>query len=112
MTATFSQLGALGILIGIGATPVTAAEHEIIMLGSSFFPTVSYVDAGDTLRFINESDTALTVTAAGGLWTTGEIASAAEALIVVPSLGEGVFYGDLAQEITGQISFGTPPLND
>ena len=93
-------------------SPIKAAEHEIIVLGSSFFPTVSYVDAGDTVKFINESETAQTITAIGNTWNTGAIEPASEIVLLVNPAMEGTFFGDAEQLTEGALSFGTPPLDD
>jgi plastocyanin len=110
MTPLTRRISALAL--GILATPLGAAEHEIIILGSSFFPTVTYVQPGDSLRFINESDAAQAVIAANSAWTTGSLASAEEMVLQVSTQSEGLFHGDTERTITGEISFGTPPLND
>ena len=54
------------------STPVQADEHKITVLPDAYFPETTYVPAGDTIVFVNETDGVLTVTALDQTWETEE----------------------------------------
>lgn len=45
---------AAACLTFVGA-PASAAEHEIMVMREGYFPTVTYLNAGDTIRFTNNA---------------------------------------------------------
>ena len=65
------------------ATFAVAEEHTILFLGDAFFPEVSYIHPGDTIRFVNAAATELNVMGEGAAWTVGPIAINGEATVNV-----------------------------
>ena len=93
------------------ATASVAEEHTIMILGSSYFPTIAYVDPGDTLLFINASEAVHTVTAADDEWTTGEIAIDGQKVVPVSETMTLAYYGDAEKLVEGTLDFGNAPLD-
>ena len=96
-------------------------EHIVMILGDTFFPTVSYVDPGDTLRFVNASGFEQSVTSGDGGWSVGPIADQAEATLTAEADMALLFFGtpgvdpetDAALEAAeGTLSFDAAPLQD
>ena len=50
------NLGVWGAALSMAATPVLAIEHVVMVYSDGFFPTTSYVQPGDTVRFVNLSE--------------------------------------------------------
>ncbi|MEM8579366.1 MAG: hypothetical protein AAGF60_16070 [Pseudomonadota bacterium] len=69
----------LALSVAAIATPASADEHEVTLLGIGIFPNVIYVDVDDTLKFINDSDTVLYVTSHQDKWAVGPIEPGASA---------------------------------
>ena len=97
------------------STPLHADEHEILVLPIAYFPQTSYVQAGDTLLFSNNSEETITVTSADGEWTTGELGINQSATITVTAGMSKDFYHEGAMDengdpaVTGIIEFGSAP---
>ena len=47
-----------------------AAEHVVIILGTSYFPQKTEVEEGDVVRFVNVSGREHIVVHSGGKWMT------------------------------------------
>lgn len=98
------------------STPTYAAEHNILVLPTAYFPQTSYVSAGDTLEFANSSLETITVTSVDGEWTTGPLGPDQSATIVVTAgmsrdfIHEGVTDENGDPAVTGIIEFGSAPL--
>ncbi|MEM9580264.1 MAG: hypothetical protein AAF891_06220 [Pseudomonadota bacterium] len=56
----------------VGA-PLSAAEHEVLMVEGGFFPDITYLNAGDSVKFTNLSGASESVSAGDASWTTAEI---------------------------------------
>lgn len=99
------------------STPVLALDHQILVLPDAYFPQTSYVTAGDTLVFLNDSDIVITVTSADQEWTTGTLGNGQSSTIMVAAGMTTDFYhegfedenGDPA--VTGIISFVDAPVD-
>lgn len=76
-TAAFTAFG----------TPASAAEHIIMILEEGFFPTITYLDPGDTIRFTNGSVgyTARIRSSNGGSYITPSISNNSSYTISVSS---------------------------
>ncbi len=74
-----STLAVLALMTS--ATFAAAEEHVVLFLGDAFFPEVSYVDPGDTVRFVNASTQALNIVSEGSEWSVGPIAVETDASI-------------------------------
>jgi plastocyanin len=115
MKRTISLVATLATL-AIG-TAATAAEHVILILPDAYFPQITYMEPGDTVKFVNASGTAQSIIAKNDSWTLGPIASEAEASMLIDIGVQKTFYNaDLTTEdgeyaIEGRMSFGAAPLN-
>lgn len=98
-------------------TAARAAEHNILILPDAYFPAITYIQPGDTVRFTNVSGLNQSIVAKNNDWTIGPIAPDAEATIVVPTGVQKTFYNaDLTNEdgtysVVGKMSFSAAPLN-
>ena len=108
-----STLAVLAVMTS--ATFAVAEEHTILFLGDAFFPEVSYIHPGDTIRFVNASAEELNVMGAGEAWTVGPIAINGEATInVTGNMEMKYFDADSADEegslsVAGDLSFDPAP---
>ena len=99
------------------SAPVQALELQILVLPDAYFPQTSYVNTGDTLVFLNESDVAITVTSADGNWTTGPLSNNQSSTInVVAGMMTDFFHEGIEDDngnpaVTGVISFDEAPIN-
>ena len=114
MTRTTSILASLAI--AGSASMASAEEHVILYLGDAFFPAVSYVDDGDTIRIVNTSDQSLNIIADDEAWMAGPIAPNTEHVMTVqPGMAASFYDADATDEqgayITeGTITFGEAPI--
>ena len=98
------------------STAATAAEHVILVLPDDYFPSISYVAAGDTLRFINETEGTINVVSENNGWSTGDLAVNEEASVGVSQDMSRAFYHDGEFDengdplVTGILHFGVAPL--
>ncbi|SLN53284.1 hypothetical protein ROJ8625_02723 [Roseivivax jejudonensis] len=76
-------LAATSIVAGLAATAVSAAEHEVVILGDGFFPEIVHADPGDTIRFVNGVDLVTAATATDESWSTGLIFLNQEKVVTV-----------------------------
>ena len=65
---------ALAAVTTLLATAVEAETYDILILDEGYFPDITYVAAGDTLVFYNESVIPHTVVAKNSSWATPELA--------------------------------------
>ena len=105
-------------LTGLGlATAAQAAEHEILILPDTYFPETTYLDPGDTVRFVNVSEDSHTIIAANEAWAIGPIEPEGDYTLTVDSEIERTFHNanainsDGTYAVTGDISFDEPPLD-
>lgn len=85
-------------------------EHTIIILSSSYFPFTTYVAAGDTVRFVNETTLEQVVTSYAAGWTTGIIEPGGEVVVTVTGAMEGSYFGDRERAMEGRLSFAPSPM--
>lgn len=79
--------GAALAAAALTATATHAEEHEVLILGSGFFPGVVYADPGDTIRFVNVSDDQQYLIGDGDRWAIGPISNDGEQVLnVIPGL--------------------------
>ena len=99
------------------ATTATAAEHTILILPDAYFPEITYLDTGDSVRFVNVSGTEHNIIAKDSTWEIGPIPEQGEAVLEVDTVAERLFYNkdvlnsDGSYFIQGGMSFDTAPLN-
>lgn len=98
------------------ATAATAAEHDILILPDTYFPETTYLDPGDTVKFINMSEDSHTIIAANESWTIGPLEPEGDYTLVVDSEIERTFHNanainsDGSYAVTGDISFEAAPI--
>ncbi|MEO0379191.1 MAG: hypothetical protein AAF252_02910 [Pseudomonadota bacterium] len=99
------------------ASAAAAMEHTVMILPDAYFPQVTYLKAGDSVRFVNASGVQHSIVAAGSDWTLGPIPNEGEAVLEVSNVIEKTFFnqdavdGDGNLIVQGEISFETAPLN-
>jgi plastocyanin len=107
----------LAINAALFATHTAAAtEHTVLILPDAYFPQITYVSSGDTVRFINMSGQEHDVIAEGEAWAIEDIQDTSEAVISITSDMEATFYNknssnDGAYQVQGEFSFDAAPLN-
>ena len=60
-----------------------AAEHVVIILGTSYFPQKTEVEEGDVVRFVNVSGREHIVVHSGGKWMTMPMDDGEELLVTI-----------------------------
>ena len=111
------QFGAAVAML-MTATAASAAEHEILILPDAYFPSVVYLDAGDTVTFTNLTGAEHNIVAKHGSWSMGPIADQASVSLVVEENTQTTFYDadnvsadDGSFLVEGHFSFADAPLN-
>lgn len=111
------QLGALVATL-TAATAASAAEHEILILPDAYFPSVLYIDDGDTVKFTNLTGAEHNIVAKNDSWAIGPIADQGSATMVMEQGTQTTFYdADAVSEedgsflVEGKMSFGEAPLD-
>ncbi|MEP1355745.1 MAG: hypothetical protein ABJX32_14385 [Tateyamaria sp.] len=99
------------------ASAAAADEHTVLILADAYFPKVTYLDNGDSVRFINMSGGEHNIVAEGAAWEIGPIPDQGEAVLEVGDVVEKLFYDkdavadDGTLLVQGEISFDSAPLN-
>ncbi len=101
---------ALAAILGT-AGPLAAAEHTVMMMGDGFFPDALYIEDGDTVRFVNATDTVQQAVAADASWSTGDVAVDGAFVMTVETGMHQVFLANGVAAITGTVFFGEAPLD-
>ncbi len=101
------------LLLSLGLVPPAAAsfaadEHVVIVLETAYFPEKLFVKQGDTVRFVNNSDSAHAIHHQDGKWVTHSFASGEELLVTIEPDMAGSFYGMSSVKITGQLYLEIP----
>ena len=76
-----TTIAALAMLTS--ATAASAEEHVILYLGQAFFPSVTEIKAGDTIRFVNSSEKATQIVGENNDWSVGPLEVDQEIVISV-----------------------------
>lgn len=93
-----------GVLSLAMAGPALADEHIVIVTGFSYFPSITFAQPGDTVRFVNQSGASETVVGRDTGWVIGPLADLEEGELVVTEETELAFfsaYNDCADSPTG-----------
>jgi len=114
MKRAFSILAVTAALFATHAAAAT--EHTVLILPDAYFPQITYVSSGDTVRFINMSGQEHDVIAEGEAWAIEDIQDTSEAVISITSDMEATFYNknssnDGSYQVQGEFSFDAAPLN-
>ena len=68
------KIGGLSLAFWVLLSQQASAEtYEISLMGPGFFPIDTYTQVGDVIIFHNLAETAATISAVDGSWTTGTI---------------------------------------
>ncbi|MEL6888206.1 MAG: hypothetical protein AAFO86_05795 [Pseudomonadota bacterium] len=109
-------IGTAVSMLGL-ATVASAAEHDILILPNTYFPETTYLNPGDTVKFINMSGDEHTIIAANEAWTIGPLGADQDHTLVVDSEIERTFHNanainsDGSYAVTGDISFDASPID-
>ncbi|GGX52001.1 hypothetical protein GCM10007385_20830 [Tateyamaria omphalii] len=111
------QIGAVLATL-TAATAVSAAEHEILILPDAYFPSVLYLDEGDTVKFTNLTGAEHNIISKNESWALGPIADQGSVTMIVDQNVQTTFYdADAVSEedgsylVEGNMSFGEAPLD-
>lgn len=107
----------LTVTAALFATHTAAAtEHTVLILPDAYFPQITYVSSGDSVRFVNMSGQEQDVIAEDEAWAIEDIQDTSDAVISITSDMAATFYnknsgnGD-AYQVKGEFSFDAAPLN-
>ena len=118
------KLGVWGAALSMAATPVLAIEHVVMVYSDGFFPTTSYVQPGDTVRFVNLSEVEESVfslntvptedpddgDAVVEVFSIGPIPVEDDVVVEVVAEAEGDYQLASSVEAIGVLSFAPPPI--
>lgn len=88
-------------------------DHTVLIMDFNFFPVVSYIDNGDRVEFMNETDTPREIQArkAANRWTTDVLQPGESVEMVVTSDSQLYFEDANDSNIIGNFSFEPAPLD-
>ena len=98
--ATFMCLASIG----------RADEQVIIVMSNTFFPDISYVEVGDTIRFVNSTTQDQTIISADAAWSVGPLAAGQEAVMTVVQGISTEFRSAALFTMDGSFSFAPTPM--
>lgn len=111
------QIGAVLATL-TAATAVSAAEHEILILPDAYFPSILYLDDGDTVKFTNLTGVEHNIVSKHGSWAIGPIADQGSVTMLIEQGVQTTFYdADAVSEedgsflVEGRMSFADAPLD-
>ncbi|WP_299698754.1 hypothetical protein [uncultured Tateyamaria sp.] len=111
------QIGAVLATLA-AATAVSAAEHEVLILPDAYFPSVVYLDEGDTVKFTNLTGSEHNIISKHESWALGPIADQGSMTMVVEQGVQTTFYdaNAISEEdgsflVEGNLSFADAPLD-
>ena len=98
------------------ASPAAATEHTILILPDAYFPQITYVTSGDTVRFVNMSGGTHDIISEDSKWEMRDIPDAAEVTLSITSNMEETFFDESSESdgaflMQGELSFDVAPLN-
>jgi len=88
-----------------------AEEQIVIVMNDTFFPTVSYVEVGDTVRFVNTASDTQTIVANDDRWSIGPLNTGDEAVLAVVEGMSQQFKIAANTEVDGRLSFEPTPMD-
>ncbi|EEB86061.1 cupredoxin domain-containing protein [Roseobacter sp. GAI101] len=113
MPISFRKSALAFVIFATSATGAVADIYQIVVLDEAFLPAISYVNVGDQLEFINESQTARTVVGENDSWQSGSLEFGQS---YIRGIGESDLLGFSSANgettFEGTISFDEPPLAD
>lgn len=99
------------------ATSAAATEHTILILPDAYFPQITYLDEGDTVRFVNVSGLAHNMIAKNESWEAGPIPTDGDLTMTITNSVQKTFYnkatqlGDGTYAVEGRMSFAEAPVD-
>lgn len=102
----------------LSATTATADEHTILILPDAYFPQITYLDEGDTVRFVNVSGLAHSLISKNDSWEAGPIPNEGELTMIITNSVQKTFYNKASEledgsfGVEGRMSFAEAPVDD
>ena len=115
MKRAFSVVATVATLFAAGTAAAT--EHTILILEDAYFPQVTYLDRGDTVRFVNASGLPHSIIAKNDNWEIGPIPEDGEMTLLVDDGVQKTFYSKDSEAddgtfgVEGRMSYSDAPLN-
>ena len=105
---------ALAAAFSFVAGAAQAEQHTVLIVEGGYFPSVVYVQAGDSVTFENESGATHTIVGEEDVWTSGEINLDGSFTVDMTEEVPLMFSGNGADglETLGEFSYDEPPLAD
>ncbi|WP_299281264.1 hypothetical protein [uncultured Tateyamaria sp.] len=100
------------------ATTAVGEVHDVMILDGEFFPQVTYLNEGDSVRFENVSGITHTIGSAGDEWATDPIEADDVVIVVFDEDKPREFYSKLITDddgdliIAGMVDFSPPSAED
>lgn len=88
-----------------------AEEQVVIVMNHTFFPAVSHVEVGDTVRFVNTTPDVQTIVATDDRWRIGPLNTGDEAVLSVVEGLSQKFQISANADVDGRLSFEPTPMN-
>ena len=118
MTPLRATLAGAVCALALTSTAALAQQHDILVMPDAYFPAITHVDPGDTVLFVNTTETVQNIVAAGEAWTLGPIPVSGEMLLTITEGQETDYFnaGTLNAEnatygVSGFLSFEDPPID-
>ena len=115
-TLTFAALAVFGTATATFAETTASEPQTIVITDFGYFPMVTYLNAGDSVVFSNQTDTAREVMAVRELetdtpqWQSGSLSSGGTYTLVINADTVLDFQSSYASETIGSFSFDEPVL--
>ncbi|NRB01949.1 MAG: hypothetical protein HRU30_01665 [Rhodobacteraceae bacterium] len=103
--------------LALTTTAAMAQEHLVLVLSDAYFPDITHVKAGDTVTFINASETTQNVVSESEAWSVGPIPVQGQLSMIITAGQETTFFnaatldGDADEGVSGYLSFEPAPTN-
>jgi plastocyanin len=94
--------GALGLVLGVGAGTVQAADQDVAISGFSFSPRTVTVNVGDSVTWTNSDAQTHTATSGSG-WDTGDIGNGESKSVTMSRAGTFDYICAIHPTMTGTV---------
>lgn len=101
----------------LAANSAAATEHTILILPDAYFPQITYLNEGDTVRFTNVSGSAHSIIAKNDSWEIGPIPNEGDLVMTIDTGVQKTFYNKSSEAedgtylVEGKMSFSAAPLD-
>ena len=99
---------ALALLAFAAPGLAMAKEHQVIITGLGFFPATTYVQAGDTVQFINAAENSHHLVGEGSSWEL-VINPAKLGVLTITGNEQASYHSTSTSMDPGFLSFSAPP---